>query len=170
MSQEREAVCHPEILENQQHWVAAGRRHASEQPRRITRRLLELMKAILSDPCSGISKAETLKYLGSGMWSRRIAQEHRCVYLVKAIAWSFCRGATTIDASDQSGREPSAKVFRVGIKICSSLRQNGGMTQATATGPSRLDHPRATTQSSITAPAEAAAPRAHATPEIEISP
>jgi toxin YoeB len=40
------------------------------------------MRAILRDPCSGIGKPEPLKYLGAGVWSRRITQEHRCVYLV----------------------------------------------------------------------------------------
>ena len=75
MSQEREAVCHPEFLEDLQHWV--------ETDRRTARRLLELMKAILRDPFSGIGKPEPLKYLGAGVWSRRITQEHRCVYLVK---------------------------------------------------------------------------------------
>lgn len=42
------------------------------------------MKAALRDPIRAIGKPEPLKYLGSGVWSRRITQEHRCVYLVKA--------------------------------------------------------------------------------------
>ncbi|MFM7550516.1 MAG: Txe/YoeB family addiction module toxin [Cyanobacteriota bacterium] len=84
MSNQREPVCHPEFLEDLQHWVEADRRHAGKQPRRTARRLLELMKAILRDPFSGIGKPVPLKVLGSGMWSRRITHEHRCVYLVKA--------------------------------------------------------------------------------------
>ncbi|MFM7361723.1 MAG: Txe/YoeB family addiction module toxin [Cyanobium sp.] len=84
MSQEREAVCHPEFLEDLQHWV--------ETDRRTVLRLLELMKAILRDPFSGIGKPEPLKYLGSGVWSRRITQEHRCVYLVKADGVEFLQG------------------------------------------------------------------------------
>jgi toxin YoeB len=84
MSQEREAVCHPEFLEDLQHWV--------ETDRRTARRLLELMKAILRDPFSGIGKPDPLKYLGSGVWSRRITQEHRCVYLVKTDCVEFLQG------------------------------------------------------------------------------
>jgi len=36
----------------------------------------------MREPFSGIGKPEPLKYLGAGVWSRRITQEHRLVYLV----------------------------------------------------------------------------------------
>jgi len=84
MSAQREAVCHPEFLEDLQHWI--------ESDRKTARRLLELMKAVLRDPFSGIGKPEPLKYLGSGVWSRRITQEHRCAYLVKADRVEFLQG------------------------------------------------------------------------------
>jgi toxin YoeB len=84
MSTRREAICHPEFLEDLQHWIATDRRTA--------RRLLELMKAVLNDPFSGIGKPEPLKHLGTGVWSRRITQEHRCVYLVKADRVEFLQG------------------------------------------------------------------------------
>ena len=84
MSTRREAVCHPEFLEDLQHWIATDRRTA--------RRLLELMKAVLNDPVSGIGKPEPLKHLGTGVWSRRITQEHRFVYLVKADRVEFLQG------------------------------------------------------------------------------
>ena len=84
MSAQREAVCHPEFLEDLQHWIKTDRRTA--------RRLLELMKAVLRDPFSGIGKPEPLKYLGSGVWSRRITQEHRCVYFVKSDRVEFLQG------------------------------------------------------------------------------
>ena len=84
MSTQREAVCHPEFLEDLQHWI--------ETDRRVARRLLDLMKAVLRDPFSGIGKPEPLKDLGSGVWSRRITQEHRCVYLVKAERVEFLQG------------------------------------------------------------------------------
>ncbi len=84
MSTQREAVCQPEFLEDLQHWIQSDRKTA--------RRLLELMKAVLRDPFSGIGKPEPLKYLGSGVWSRRITQEHRCVYLVKADRIEFLQG------------------------------------------------------------------------------
>jgi toxin YoeB len=84
MSLQREAACHPEFLEDLQHWI--------ETDRCTARRLLELMKAVLRDPLSGIGKPEPLKYLGSGVWSRRITQEHRCVYLVKGNRVEFLQG------------------------------------------------------------------------------
>lgn len=84
MSAQREAVCHPEFLEDLQHWIKTNRRTA--------RRLLELMKAVQRDPFSGIGKPEPLKYLGAGVLTRRITQGHRCVYLVKADRVEFLQG------------------------------------------------------------------------------
>jgi len=71
----REAVLHPEFLEDLRHWVKTDRR--------IALRALEIMDAVLKDPVSGIGKPEPLKYLAPNTWSRRLTQEHRIVYLVK---------------------------------------------------------------------------------------
>ena len=60
--------------------------------RRTAKRLLDVMRAVLRDPFQGIGKPEPLKYLGPGVWSRRITQEHRCVYLVKADRVEFLQG------------------------------------------------------------------------------
>jgi len=38
---------------------------------------------VLRDPFVGEGKPEPLKGLGPDVWSRRITQEHRLVYLVK---------------------------------------------------------------------------------------
>jgi len=84
VSAQWQAVVHPEYLEDLDHWV----RHDP----RTAKRLLELMGAILRDPSSGIGKPEPLKYLGSGVWSRRITQEHRCVYLVQLQRIAFLQG------------------------------------------------------------------------------
>ena len=35
----------------------------------------------MRDPFQGIGKPEPLKFLGAGVWSRRITQEHRLVYV-----------------------------------------------------------------------------------------
>ncbi len=72
----RVAVFQPEFLEDLSDWV--------ETERRTAKRLLDLVKAALRDPFKGIGNPEPLKYLGPDVWSRRITQEHRCVYLVKA--------------------------------------------------------------------------------------
>jgi toxin YoeB len=42
-----------------------------------------LIEAIMRDPFQGIGKPEPLKFLGPGVWSRRITQEHRLVYVVE---------------------------------------------------------------------------------------
>ena len=81
---DRLAICHPEFLEDLQHWV--------EQDRRTARRLMQLMKAVMRDPFAGIGKPERLRHLGSGVWSRRITQEHRLVYVVKDTAIEFLQG------------------------------------------------------------------------------
>jgi toxin YoeB len=46
--------------------------------------VLALVEAILRDPCQGLGEPEPLKYLDTGVWSRRLTQEHRLVYLVSA--------------------------------------------------------------------------------------
>ena len=71
----REAVFHPEFLEDSEHWVKTDRKTAL--------RLLDLVEAILRDPLAGIGKPEPLKHLSTGAWSRRLTQEHRVVYLVQ---------------------------------------------------------------------------------------
>jgi toxin YoeB len=50
----------------------------------VALRALGLVEAILREPFSGIGKPEPLKYLAPGVWSRRLTQEHRIVYLVRA--------------------------------------------------------------------------------------
>jgi len=74
-SKRREAVFQPEFLEDLRFWV--------DNDRKVARRILELVEAILRDPFTGIGKPEPLKYLAPGTWSRRITQEHRIVYLVR---------------------------------------------------------------------------------------
>lgn len=73
--QKREAVFHPEFIEDLRYWVKTDRR--------IAQRALEIVEAVIADPFSGIGKPEPLKYLTPNTWSRRLTQEHRIVYLVK---------------------------------------------------------------------------------------
>jgi len=53
----------------------------------------QLLKDIRRAPFSGIGKPEPLKYNLSGLWSRRITNEHRLVYAVEdnVIYVSQCR-------------------------------------------------------------------------------
>lgn len=71
----REAVFHPEFIEDLRYWV--------ETDRKLALRTFDLIEAILRDPFAGIGKPEPLKYLAPGVWSRRLTQEHRVVYLAR---------------------------------------------------------------------------------------
>ena len=50
--------------------------------RKVALRALVIVEAVIRDPFTGIGKPEPLKYLAPGVWSRRLTQEHRIVYLV----------------------------------------------------------------------------------------
>ncbi len=67
-------VFHPEFVDDLRFWVSTNRK--------VALRALDLVEAILRDPFAGIGKPEPLKYLPPGMWSRRLTEEHRIVYLV----------------------------------------------------------------------------------------
>ncbi|HBG04335.1 MAG: addiction module toxin YoeB [Geobacteraceae bacterium GWC2_58_44] len=71
----REAVFHPEFREDLRYWV--------EVERKTALRAFHLIEAVMRDPFTGIGKPEPLKYLSPGVWSRRLTQEHRLVYLVR---------------------------------------------------------------------------------------
>jgi len=70
----RDAVFHPEFLEDLRFWV--------ETDRKVALRAIDLIDAIIKDPFTGMGKPEPLKYLLAGSWSRRLTQEHRIVYMV----------------------------------------------------------------------------------------
>jgi toxin YoeB len=71
----RLAVMQPEFREDLRWWTR-------EQPR-VAERIWALIEETMRTPFSGIGKPEPLRYLGSNVWSRRITQEHRLVYLVR---------------------------------------------------------------------------------------
>jgi toxin YoeB len=71
----RDLVFDRDFLEDLSHWVS--------KDRKVALKILELVEAIRRDPFKGIGKPEPLRHLGAGVWSRRITQEHRLVYIVK---------------------------------------------------------------------------------------
>ena len=73
--QRREAVFHPEFIDDLRYWVKTNRRTAL--------RAIEIIEAVLKEPFAGMGKPEPLKYLAPNTWSRRLTQEHRIVYVVK---------------------------------------------------------------------------------------
>lgn len=60
----------------------ADLRYWVEIDRRIALRILALVEDIVRDPFDGIGKPEAIKYQGANIWSRRINDEHRLVYIV----------------------------------------------------------------------------------------
>jgi toxin YoeB len=74
LKKKREAVFHPEFVEDL--------RFRAEAERRIALRAFDLIEAVLRDLFKSMGKPEPLKYLAPGAWSRRLTQEHRIVYLV----------------------------------------------------------------------------------------
>lgn len=71
---ERQAVFSTAFLDDLEHWIRTDRKAAV--------RLLRIVRETLRDPFRGIGKPEPLKHQLSGMWSRRLTQEHRIVYEV----------------------------------------------------------------------------------------
>ncbi len=71
----RNSCFQPEFREDLEFWVA--------QDRKVALKCLKIIEAIMRDPFSGLGKPEALKFMGPGVWSRRLTQEHRIVYEVK---------------------------------------------------------------------------------------
>lgn len=72
---ERESVFQPEFRKDLRYWV--------EPDCTAAFRILNLVEAVMRDPFQGIGKPEPLKFLGAGVWSRRITQGHRLVYVAR---------------------------------------------------------------------------------------
>ena len=81
----RSSVFQEEFREDLRHWVDVDRKTAL--------RILDLVEAVMRDPFAGIGKPEPLKHFAGNVWSRRITQEHRLVYLVRDAQVDFlmCR-------------------------------------------------------------------------------
>jgi toxin YoeB len=65
-----------ESWEDYQYWLRTDKK--------ILARINDLIKDISRTPYTGIGKPEPLKYKYKGFWSRRITDEHRLIYQVKA--------------------------------------------------------------------------------------
>jgi len=68
-----EVIFAPKALEDLQYWKKSGNKI-------IQKKIQALILAIQKNPFEGIGKPEQLKHNLSGLWSRRINQEHRLVY------------------------------------------------------------------------------------------
>lgn len=65
---ERASVFDRDFREDLRWWV--------ETQLRTALRVLALVEAIMRDPLVGVGKPEPLRFVGAGVWSRRITQEH----------------------------------------------------------------------------------------------
>ena len=77
----RQAVFQPEFRDDLRFWVKTNRK--------VALRTFDLVEAVMRDPFKGIGKPEPLKHLGAGVWSRRLTEEHRLVYLVREVQVDF---------------------------------------------------------------------------------
>ena len=75
LNKARDAVFQAEFREDLRFWVETNRSTAL--------RVLALVEVVMRDPFTGVGKPERLKYLGPDVWSRRVTQEHRIVYVVQ---------------------------------------------------------------------------------------
>lgn len=84
-STQKLSVFHTEFREDLSYWVKTDRK--------IDSRCFDIIESVMRDPFQGIGKPEPLKYIAAGVWSRRITQEHRMVYLIKddSIHFLQCR-------------------------------------------------------------------------------
>ncbi len=73
---ERTGSFQRQFVEDLSHWVS--------EDRRLALRVLDLVNAVLREPFSGSGKPEPLKRMGADVWSRRIDERHRLVYVVYA--------------------------------------------------------------------------------------
>lgn len=71
----RDIVFDPAFIEDLQYWI--------KNDRKVAVRALDIVIDVMTEPFKGIGKPEPLKYLGPGLWSRRLSLEHRIVYLVR---------------------------------------------------------------------------------------
>ena len=71
---DRRGIFSTHFLEDTEYWVHTDRKTAL--------RLLRIIQETLRHPFDGIGKPEPLKRELSGLWSRRLTQEHRVVYQV----------------------------------------------------------------------------------------
>lgn len=68
------SVFHSEFREDIASWVKVDRK--------IALKVFDTIESIMRSPFIGIGKPEPLRFLGAGVWSRRLTQEHRVVYKV----------------------------------------------------------------------------------------
>ncbi|MGK7923958.1 MAG: Txe/YoeB family addiction module toxin [Spirulina sp.] len=80
----RDLVFDPNFLEDLTYWVKTSRKTAL--------RLLSLVAEIERTPFEGTGKLEPLKYKDANIWSRRLTEKDRIVYVVDRDRIEFLQG------------------------------------------------------------------------------
>jgi toxin YoeB len=65
------------------YWRREASALVQKADKKILKRINQLIKDTQRTPFDGIGKPEPLKFDMSGLWSRRINQEHRLIYQVR---------------------------------------------------------------------------------------
>jgi len=68
-----EIIYSEEAQKDIEYWKRSGNKA-------IQKKIQQLIVAIEEDPFNGVGKPEALEHNLSGLWSRRINQEHRIIY------------------------------------------------------------------------------------------
>lgn len=71
-----EIIFLPDADDDLKYWVKTGNKV-------VLKKISSLVKSIQDTPYEGLGKPEGLKHNLSGLWSRRINQEHRLVYEIE---------------------------------------------------------------------------------------
>lgn len=74
VARSRGCVVQDDLREDLRYWA--------ENDGRFALRVVTLIELVMADPFAGLGKPEPLRHLGPNIWSRRLTQEHRVVYLV----------------------------------------------------------------------------------------
>ncbi|WP_159475263.1 Txe/YoeB family addiction module toxin [Dyadobacter sp. 3J3] len=71
-----EIIFLPDADDDLKYWVKSGNKV-------VLKKISSLIKSIQDTPFEGLGKPEGLKHNLSGLWSRRINQEHRLIYEIE---------------------------------------------------------------------------------------
>jgi len=71
-----EIIYLPKAEDDLNYWINKGNKA-------FLKKIAKLTESILQNPYQGIGKPEALKYALAGKWSRRISDEHRCIYQIE---------------------------------------------------------------------------------------
>ncbi len=91
-----------------------GYLYRQKQVKRMVERIIKLMQEIQRKPFTRVGKPEGLKHALSGIWSRRITDEHRMVYRIEGGAYWSPNCASITNAPNVYAHQPATALFPIG--------------------------------------------------------